>query len=216
MGQKGHPKGFRLPIRRDWDSRYFAKKSDLPLQLESDHCIRTFLKKKLPAATVSRIEIERAGSRVRVTLHTARPGVVIGRKGQELDKLREELRKEALRPFGAQAKDQAGLDLILDVQEIRNPDLDPQTVAENVALQIERRVAYRRALKKAVQLAMSKGAKGVRIKCSGRLNGADIARTEQQSVGSIPLHTLKANVNYGFAEAATLAGLIGVRCLIHT
>ena len=211
MGQKTNPKSFRLSVKRNWDSRYYADKKALPSLIKSDYMIRQKLKEKLKSAAVSRVEIERAGERVRVTIHTGRPGVVIGRKGQELEKLREELKVEALKGFEGTKK---SLDVILDIQEIKKPDLDAQLVSESIALQLARRISFRRAMKKAVQTAMSLGADGIRIQCSGRLGGAEIARTEKQKEGSVPLHTLREDIDYGFSEANTVYGIIGVKCWI--
>ncbi|MBL64182.1 MAG: 30S ribosomal protein S3 [Opitutae bacterium] len=202
MGQKVNPIGFRLAIRRNWDSRWYANKKDFPALLSEDYRIRKFLEKKLRFASVPRIIIERASNRVRATLHTARPGIVIGRKGQELDSLRNKLNKHV------------GKDIKLEIQEIKKPDLVAFLVAENVALQLERRIAFRRAMKKAVLTTMSMGAEGIRIQCSGRLGGTDIARTEQQRDGRVPLHTLRENIDYGFVEANTLYGKIGIKCWI--
>ena len=202
MGQKTHPIGFRLAVNRDWDSRWYAGKKDFPLFLKEDYMIRTFLEKKLRYASVPRIFIERASGRIRVKIFTARPGVVIGRKGQELDKLKAQLNKKV------------GKDIMLDIQEVKRPDLSAQLVAENVALQLERRIAFRRAMKRAVQTTMAMGAEGIRIQCGGRLGGADIARTEQQRMGTVPLQTLRANISYGFSEASTVYGIIGVKCWI--
>jgi len=202
MGQKTHPIGFRLAVTKDWDSRWYANKKDFPMYVKEDHTIRTFLEKQLRYASVPRIFIERASGRIRVKIFTARPGIVIGRKGQELDKLKAQLNKKV------------GKDVMLDIQEVKRPDLSAQLVAENVALQLERRIAFRRAMKRAVQTTMSMGAEGIRIQCSGRLGGADIARTEQQRLGKVPLQTLRANINYGFSEASTVYGIIGVKCWI--
>ena len=202
MGQKTHPIGFRLAVTKDWDSRWYANKQDFPVYVKGDYLIRTFLEKKLRYASVPRIFIERASGRIRVKIYTARPGIVIGRKGQELDKLKTELNKKV------------GKDVMLDIQEVKRPDLSAQLVAENVALQLERRIAFRRAMKRAVQTTTSLGAEGIRIQCSGRLGGADIARTEQQRSGKVPLQTLRANINYGFSEASTVYGIIGVKCWI--
>ncbi len=200
MGQKVHPTGFRLAVTRDWDSRWYASKQDFPAYIREDHTIRTFLSKKLRYASVPRIFIERASGRIRVKIFTARPGVVIGRKGQELDKLKDELNRRV------------GRDIMLDIQEVKRPDLSAQLVAENVALQLERRIAFRRAMKRTVQTTMAMGAAGIRIQCSGRLGGADIARTEQQREGRVPLQTLRAKIDYGFSEASTVYGIIGVKC----
>ncbi len=202
MGQKVNPISFRLPVRRNWESRWFATSKDYPSLVKEDYEIRRFLTKKLRYAAVPRISIERAGSRIRVKVYTARPGVVIGRKGQELEKLREDLQRITAR------------EIILDIQEVKKPDVVAQLVAENIALQIERRISTRRAMKKALQATMGMGALGVRIRCSGRLGGAEIARKEEQRTGSVPLHTLRANVDYGFAQAYTVYGVIGVKCWI--
>jgi len=202
MGQKVNPIGLRLGINRTWDSRWYATKQDYPSHVKEDHTIRTFLEKKLRYASVPRIFIERASGRIRVKIFTARPGVVIGRKGQELDKIKAQLNKKV------------GKDIMLDIQEVKRPDLSAQLVSENVALQLERRIAFRRAMKRAVQTTMAMGADGIRIQCSGRLGGADIARTEQQRQGRVPLQTLRAKIDYGFTEATTVYGIIGVKCWI--
>lgn len=202
MGQKVHPNGFRLSVRRDWQSRWYANKKQFASLLAEDHKIRKFLMEKLRMASVPRIFIERASNRVRVKVFTARPGVVIGRKGQELEKLKEELTRFT------------GRDVLLEIQEVKKPELEAQLVAENVALQLERRISFRRAMKKAVQMTMSLGADGIKIQCSGRLGGTDIARTEAQRQGRVPLHTLRENIDYGFAEAKTVYGINGVKCWI--
>jgi small subunit ribosomal protein S3 len=202
MGQKVNPIGFRLSVRRDWKSRWYANKKEFPLLVKEDYRIREFLRSKLKYASVPSIMIERASNRVRVKIFTARPGFVIGRKGQELDKLKEDLGKLV------------GREVIVDVQEVKKPELQAQLVAENVALQLERRISFRRAMKKAVQTTMSMGADGIRVQCGGRLGGAEIARTEKQRSGRVPLHTLRENIDYGFAEAQTVYGTIGVKCWI--
>lgn len=202
MGQKTHPKGFRLPVRRDWCSRWYASNRNYAANVKKDYEIREFLNNKLRYASIAQVTIERAGSRVRVKIFTARPGVVIGRKGQDLEALREQVRKVA------------GCDVLLDIHEVKKPDIVAQLVAEGVAVQLERRIAFRRAMKKAIQTAMSLGAQGIRLQCAGRLGGAEIARTEAQRSGKVPLHTLRANVDYGFAEARTVYGKIGVKCWI--
>lgn len=203
MGQKVHPFGFRISVRRNWRSMWYASKKDFPQYLFEDNVIRTYLKTRLVGAAISKIQIERAANRVRVNIHTARPGVVIGRKASELDKLKEEVRK--LFPER---------DIMVDVKEIKTPEIDAQLVAENVALQLERRISFRRAMKKTVQTTMDFGAEGVKIQCAGRLQGAEIARTEKYREGKVPLHTLRANIDYGFAEANTIAGKIGVKVWI--
>lgn len=204
MGQKVNPIGFRLAVRRNWESRWYADDKTLPTYVAEDFKIREFLKEKLRQAAVPRIFIERAGNRIRVKIFTARPGVVIGRKGGELDKLREDIQKLA------------GREVILDIQEIKRPDLVAQLVAENIALQMERRVSFRRAMKKAIQTTMGAGADGIRLRLGGRLGGAEIARVESARVGRVPLQTLRANIDYGFAEARTMAGKLGVKCWICT
>ena len=200
MGQKVNPKGFRLAVRRDWESRWFANKSDYAKAVNEDYRIREFLREKLKAASVPRIFIERAGARVRVKIYTARPGVVIGQKGASLDALKNELSKKF------------GKEILLDIQEVKKPDLVAFLVAESIALQLERRISVRRAIKKAITTCMSMGAEGIKVQCSGRLGGAEIARTEWQRKGRIPLHTLRENIDYGFTEANTVYGKIGVKC----
>jgi small subunit ribosomal protein S3 len=202
MGQKTNPIGLRVAVNKDWRSKWFAEKKEFGKLLSEDRHIRRLLKKKLESASVPKILIERAASRCRITIYTARPGVVIGRKGAEIDKIKEELSK------------MTGKEIYVDIQEVRQPELDAQLVAENVALQLERRVSFRRALKKAVQTAMDLGAEGIRIRCAGRLGGAELARVEQYLEGRVPLHTLRANIDYGFAEAQTVYGKLGIKCWI--
>jgi small subunit ribosomal protein S3 len=202
MGQKTNPIGFRLAVRRNWQSRWFASKKDFPALIAEDFKIRAHLMEKLKQAAVPRIFIERAGNRVRVKIYTARPGVVIGRKGAEVENIKAELAKLT------------GKDVLLDIQEVKKPEIEAALVAENVALQLERRVAFRRAMKKAIEMAMNLGAEGIRIQCSGRLGGAEIARREWQRKGRVPLHTLRENIDYGFFEAKTVYGKIGVKCWI--
>jgi small subunit ribosomal protein S3 len=192
MGQKTNPVGFRLAVRRNWQSRWFATKKDFATLLHEDQIIREKLMEKLKQASVPRIFIERASNRVRVKIYTARPGIVIGRKGQEIEKIKDELAKLT------------GKEILLDIVEIKKPEIEAQLVAENVALQLERRIAFRRAMKRTVEIAMALGAEGIRIQCSGRLGGADIARREWQCKGRVPLHTLRENIDYGFAEANTV------------
>ncbi len=201
MGQKVHPIGFRLGVHRNWDSRWFAGKEYSGFVLE-DHDIRKFLKKKLFQAGVSRIEIERAAKRVRIRIHTARPGLVIGKKGAEIENLKRELEKKIKR------------EVLIDIQEVRKPEVDAQLVAENVALQLVRRIAFRRAMKKAVGSALRFGAQGIKIACAGRLGGAEMARREWYRRGRVPLHTIRADIDYGFAEAFTTYGVIGVKVTI--
>lgn len=198
MGQKVNPISFRLGYIRTWDSRWFAKR-DFASFLYEDKKIRDFIKKKLYHAGISKLLIERAGDKLKVKIHTARPSIVIGKKGVEIEKLKQEIDKQINRP------------VILDIHEVRKPELDAQLVAESVALQLERRVSFRRAMKKAVFTALRLGAKGVRIACAGRLGGAEMARREWYREGRVPLHTLRADIDYGFAEAKTTYGIIGVK-----
>jgi small subunit ribosomal protein S3 len=202
MGQKTNPIGLRVAVNKDWRSKWYAGKMEFGKLLAEDRRIRDTLKKKLESASVPRILIERAGSRCRVTIMTARPGVVIGRKGSEIDKLKEELSKLT------------GKEIYVDIMEIKQPELDAQLVAENVALQLERRVSFRRAMKKALQITMDFGAEGVKLRCAGRLGGSELARVETYHQGRVPLHTLRANIDYGFAEALTVYGKLGVKCWI--
>ena len=203
MGQKINPIGLRVGINRTWDSRWYAGKNYADL-LHKDVALRDYIlsNKDLKTAGISRIAIERPAGRARVTIHTARPGVVIGRKGQDIEKLRRNLSRK----FGG--------DVALNVVEIRKPELDAKLVAENIAQQLERRVAFRRAMKRAVQNAMRMGAEGIRINCGGRLGGAEIARTEWYREGRVPLHTLRADIDYGTAEAKTTYGICGVKVWI--
>jgi small subunit ribosomal protein S3 len=201
MGQKVNPIGFRLGINRTWDSRWYAEDGYADL-LHEDLRIREYLRERLAQAGVSRIVIERPAKKARVTIHTARPGVVIGRKGQDIDKLRADLMK------------MTGFDVHLNIVEIRKPEIDAQLVAENVAQQLERRVHFRRAMKRAVQSAMRLGALGIRINCGGRLGGAEIARMEWYREGRVPLHTLRADVDYGEVPANTTYGTCGVKVWI--
>jgi len=203
MGQKVNPIGYRLAINHDWRSRWFASAKEMPEFLHSDLKIRGYVKKKLQLAAVSKIVIERAWNSIRVTIHTARPGIVIGRKGSEIEKMTEEIGKMA-----------GGKSVKIDIQEIKTPELDAQLVAENVALQIERRISFRRAMKKTIQSTMDFGAQGIKIRCSGRLGGAEISRAEWYREGKIPLHTLRQPIDYGFAEAMTVYGKIGIKCWI--
>ncbi|QXD31922.1 30S ribosomal protein S3 [Candidatus Pelagisphaera phototrophica] len=202
MGQKTNPIGFRLAVNRNWQSRWFAPKNEFAKTLHEDYIIREKLMEKLKYASVPRIFIERASSRVRVKIFTARPGIVIGRKGQEIEKIKEELAV------------MTGREILLDIQEVKKPELEAKLVADNVALQLERRISFRRAMKKAVQIAMSLGAEGIKVQVGGRLGGADIARTEVQRQGSVPLHTLREEIDYGTSEARTVYGIIGVKCWV--
>jgi small subunit ribosomal protein S3 len=200
MGQKVNPIGYRLAVNRDWRSRWFASPKDLPEFLHSDIQIRRYVKNKLRLAAVSKIVIERAWNSIRVTIFTARPGIVIGRKGSEIEKMTEEISRMS-----------GGKQIKIDIQEIKTPELDAQLVAENVALQIERRISFRRAMKKSIQTTMDFGAEGIKIRCAGRLGGAEISRAEWYREGKIPLHTLRQPIDYGFAEARTVYGIIGVK-----
>ena len=201
MGQKVNPIGLRLGIVKTWESRWFASKKYSDYILE-DFTIRKFLKKKLGHAGVARIEIERSAKRVRLRIFTSRPGIIIGKKGAEIVQLKQEIEK------------MISQDVIVDIQEIRKPELDAQLVAENVALQIVRRVAFRRAMKRGIASAMRFGAEGVKVICSGRLGGAEMARTELYREGRVPLHTLRADIDYGFSEANTTYGIVGVKVFI--
>ena len=202
MGQKTNPIGLRIPLNREWRSKWYANKKDFGGLLQEDRIIRDTLKRKLDSAAVPRIQIERAANRCRVTIYTARPGVVIGRKGSEIDKLKEELSKLT------------GKDVYVDIQEVKQAETDAQLVAESVAMQLERRISFRRAMKKALQIAMDFGVEGIKIRCSGRLGGAELSRVETYHQGRVPLHTLRANIDYGFAEAQTVYGKLGVKCWI--
>jgi len=203
MGQKVHPYGFRTGYIYDWKSRWFAKKQEFPKFLLEDTKIRKFIKKALSSAAVSKIEVERSSDKVRVMIFSARPGIIIGRRGQEIEKLKEELHSIT------------GKEVLIDIKDIKNPNIDAQLVAENIAFQLEKRMPHKRAMKKSVQNALDSGAKGVKIICSGRLGGAEIARRESYRVGSIPAQTLRADVDYGFAEALTAYGLIGIKVWIY-
>jgi len=201
LGQKVNPIGLRLGIVKTWESRWYAGKKYADYILE-DYNIRNFVKKKLFHAGISKIEIERSSKRVRLRIFTARPGIVIGKKGSEIERLKKEIEKLISQ------------EALIDIQEVRKPETDAQLVAENVALQIERRVAFRRAMKRGVSSALRFGAKGVKIICSGRLGGAEMARTEWYREGRVPLHTLRADVDYGFTEARTTYGIIGVKVFV--
>jgi small subunit ribosomal protein S3 len=203
MGQKVNPTGIRLGIASDWNSKWFANKRAYATNLLSDLRVREFLKKKLAQASVSRIEIKRPAKKAYITIHTARPGVVIGKKGEDIDALRKQI-----------SKMMPGIEVDIGVEEIRKPELDAYLVAESIAQQLERRIMFRRAMKRAVQNTMRLGALGIKIRVSGRLNGSEIARSEQYREGRVPLHTLRADIDYGFAEASTTYGQIGVKVWI--
>lgn len=201
MGQKVHPIGFRLGINRTWESRWYAD-ADYAAKLHADLKLRDFLKKRLFHAGISKIELERAANKVKINIYAARPGIIIGKKGSEVEVLKKELAKIT------------NDECFINIQEVRKPEVDAQLVAENVVLQLERRVAFRRAMKRSVTMALKFGAKGIKITCSGRLGGAEMSRTEWYREGRVPLHTLRADIDYGFAEAKTTYGIIGVKVLI--
>ena len=203
MGQKIHPIGFRLGISKDWNSTWFAEKGDYAELLNSDLKVREYLQKRLAQAAVSRIQIERPAKSARITIHTARPGIVIGKKGEDIERLRRDV------------TELMGVPTHITVAEIRKPELDAQLVAEGIAQQLERRIMFRRAMKRAVGNSMRLGALGIKVCVSGRLNGADIARSEWYREGRVPLHTLRADVDYGFVEAKTTYGVLGVKVWIY-
>ena len=205
MGQKVHPIGIRLGITKDWDSKWYADSREFPALVHSDFKIRQFLKEKLKDASVSRIQIERPAKRAHITIHTARPGIVIGKKGEDIERLRVQV---------ARMLDMDLKDVRINIAEIRKPELDAQLVAEGIAQQLERRVMFRRAMKRAVTNTMRLGAEGIKVKVAGRLNGAEIARSEWYREGRVPLHTLRADIDYGLAEAMTTYGVIGVKVWI--
>jgi small subunit ribosomal protein S3 len=202
MGQKVHPIGYRLGYTKTWRSRWYAEK-DYAVLLHEDLALKKDLKKRFAHAGVSRVEIERAANKLKITIHTSRPGIIIGRKGQEVDKLKQEVQKRT------------GKEVFINIQEILKPELDAQLVSESVALQLEKRIAFRRAMRKAVDAALRFGARGIKIRVSGRLNGAEIARSEWYLHGQLPLHTLRADVDFGFHEAHTTFGQIGVKTWIY-
>ncbi|HZN95127.1 MAG TPA: 30S ribosomal protein S3 [Myxococcales bacterium] len=201
MGQKVHPIGFRLGFNKTWRSRWYAEKEYANL-LHEDILLKKDLKKRFAHAGVSRVEVERAANKLKISIFTSRPGIIIGRKGQEVDKLKQEIQKKT------------GKEVFINIQEILKPELDAQLVAESVALQLEKRIAFRRAMRKAVDAALRFGAKGIKVRVSGRLNGAEIARSEWYLHGQLPLHTLRADIDYGLHEARTNFGAIGVKCWI--
>ncbi|KPJ61532.1 MAG: 30S ribosomal protein S3 [Deltaproteobacteria bacterium DG_8] len=202
MGQKVHPIGFRLGINKGWTSRWYAEKNFGKL-LQEDLTIRKYLKKKLYQAGISKVEIERATNKIKINIFSSRPGMVIGRKGAEIDQLKKELQNITDK------------EIYINIHEVKNPELDAQLIAENIALQLERRVAFRRATKRSVATALKLGALGIKISCAGRLAGAEIARREWYREGRVPLHTLRAHIDYGFAEALTTYGLIGVKVWVN-
>lgn len=202
MGQKVHPYGFRVGYNKDWHSHWYAK-NEFAEYLAEDLKLKRDLKKRFMGAGVSHIDIERAASRLKIIIYTARPGIIIGRKGSEIEKLKEDLSKST------------GRSVIISIQEIRHPELNAQLQAEKIAQQLEKRIAFRRAMKKTIEETLRFGAEGIKVMCAGRLNGAEIARTEWSLVGQLPLHTLRADIDYGFAEALTTFGIIGVKCWIY-
>jgi small subunit ribosomal protein S3 len=202
MGQKVHPIGLRLGFNKTWRSRWYSEK-DYANLLHEDVALKKDLKKRFAHAGVSRVEIERAANKLKISIYTSRPGIIIGRKGQEVDKLKQEIQKKT------------GKEVFINIQEILKPELDAQLVAESVALQLEKRIAFRRAMRKAVDAALRFGARGIKVRVSGRLNGAEIARSEWYLHGQLPLHTLRADIDYGLAEARTTFGQIGVKCWIY-
>jgi small subunit ribosomal protein S3 len=223
VGQKVNPIGFRLPVNKDWKSRWFARKAQFGSLLHEDLRIRRRLAEKLKNASVSKVLIERFGKRIRVTIFTSRPGVVIsGNFNQQPGSFERGSRRRAEGKKGAGLDEIRGIiqevapdqEVLLEVKEVRVPEVDAQLVADSIAQQLQRRVAFRRAMKRAIQTAMEKGAEGIRIRCAGRLNGAELARTEQYKDGKVPLHTLRANIDYGFSEAETLTGIIGIKVWI--
>ena len=204
MGQKIHPTGFRLAVNKDWSSKWFAKSSDFSIVLKQDIDVREYLRKRLSNASISRVVIERPAKSARVTIFSARPGMVIGRKGEDIDVLKRDL------------QNLMGVPVHVNIEEIRKPELDAQIIADGIAQQLEKRVQFRRAMKRAMQNAMRVGAKGIKIMTSGRLNGADIARSEWYREGRVPLHTLRANVSYATSEANTTYGVIGLKVWVYT
>lgn len=202
MGQKVNPIGFRIAVNKNWRSRWFAGKKDFADLLQEDIRIREAVQTRLKDAAISNVFIERYANRVRVTIRTARPGLVIGRKGEDIEKLREQLGKMTKK------------EVYIEIDEIKNPDLDAKLVAESIAVQLERRVSYRRAMKRAIQMAMDVGADGIKVLASGRLGGAEISRSESYKEGRVPLHTLRANIDYGTATSRTVAGAIGIKVWI--
>ncbi|MGC4014414.1 MAG: 30S ribosomal protein S3 [Luteolibacter sp.] len=204
MGQKVNPIAFRLAVSKDWRSKWFATGKDYTTKLHEDLAIRNYLRKRLQSAALAKVVIERAWNSVRVTLHTSRPGLIIGRQGRDIEIMTRDLNAIC---NGSQVK--------IDILEIRKPELDAQLVAEQVAVQLERRISFRRAMKRAIQTAMDFGAEGIRLRCAGRLGGADIARSEWYREGKVPLQTLRVPLDYGFAEARTLYGVIGVKCWVN-
>ena len=203
MGHKVTPLSNRLGFTRTWNSRWFAKRQNFGLLLNEDNRIRQHLRNGLSGAAVSRVEIERTASKVRVIIHSGRPGIIIGRRGADIDRLRDELRSITNR------------ELQIDIKEVKNPSIDAQLISENVAFQLERQIGFRRAMKRAIQTAMTSGGLGIRLRCAGRLGGAEMSRVETYREGSVPLGTFRADIDFGFTEAKTTYGRIGVKCWVH-
>lgn len=203
MGQKIHPTGFRLAVTRDWSSRWYASSKDFPKMLQEDLKVRDYLKKRLAHASVARVVIERPAKNARITLYSARPGVVIGKKGEDIEALKRDLQKII------------GVPVHVNIEEIRKPEIDAKLIADSIAQQLEKRIMFRRAMKRAMQNAMRLGAQGIKIMSAGRLNGAEIARTEWYREGRVPLHTLRANIDYGVSEAKTTYGIIGIKVWVY-
>jgi len=203
MGQKVHPYGLRVGYIKTWKSRWFAKKKDFANLLQEDVKVKKYIKKNFQTAAIANIEIERASDRVRVIIYSARPGIIIGRKGADIDRLREDINH------------MTGKEIYIDIKEVKNPYMESQLVAENIAFQLEKRIAFKRAMKRAMQMSIERGAKGIKIRCKGRLGGVEIARSEGYHQGSIPLHTFRADVDYGFTEAHTTYGQIGIKVWIY-
>lgn len=202
MGQKVHPIGFRLGINKGWNSNWFAKR-EYQAFLHEDIIIRKYLKKRLYHASISKVSIERVGAKIKINIHTAKPGIIIGKKGMEVDRLKSDVEKRV-----------SNRQVFINIMEVRRPEIDAQLVAENIALQLVRRVTFRKAMKRSVNTALKVGAQGIKVSCSGRLGGAEIARTEWYRDGRVPLHTIRADIDYGFSEALTTYGIIGVKVWI--
>jgi len=204
MGHKVNPIGFRVGITRDWSSQWFARKKEYSAFVYEDFLVRKYVKKNFAAARIAKVDVTKSGNKVKVTIYSARPGVIIGRRGADIDRLREELQNIVKR------------EVFIDIKEIKNPSVDAQLIAENITTQLEKRIGFKRAMKKSMQQAMDSGAEGIKIRCRGRLDGSEMSRKETYHIGRIPLHTLRANIDYGFAEALTTYGLIGVKVWVCT
>lgn len=203
MGHKVNPIGLRIGITKDWSSQWFARKALAPALVYEDYRIRDYVKKNFSAARIAKVDITRSGNKAKVTIHSARPGVIIGRRGADIDRLREELQNITQK------------DIFIDIKEIKNPAVNAQLISENIAIQIEKRVLTKRAMKKAMQQAMDAGAKGIKMRCRGRLDGSEMSRRQSYMLGSVPLHTLRADIDYGFSEALTTYGLIGIKVWVY-